>query len=137
MVVNTRTILPRAAVIDASVILTRIFPDEKYTPQLAVYFKRFTQGRLKLIAPGLLKYEVANALRSGVVQRRMIPEIAGKLLEEFLKLPINYLDIDFTKVLATALKYKISVYDAAYVCLAKTKRLPLLSLDRKLAKVAR
>jgi len=136
MAASTKGKLPSAAVIDASFVLARLFPDEKHTPKVAAYFDRFAQGKLKLIAPQLLKYEVTNALRSALVQKRLTSRTAKQLLQEFLKLPIDYLEVEFEQVLTLAVKYKISAYDAAYVFLVKKKQLPLLSLDKKLAKVA-
>lgn len=133
MAANTR--FPSVAVIDASFVLARLLPDEKQTPKVASYFDRFAQGKLKLIAPQLLPYEVTNALRSGVLQRRLTLSIAKQLTQGFLKLPIDYHQIDFEPVLALAIKHRLSAYDAAYVALAKKRKLTLLSLDRKLVRI--
>ena len=136
MVVNIKKKVQKQVVVDASFILTRLFPDEKYNLRVVSYFDQFSQGKLKFIAPALLKYEIANALRSGVIQRRLVAQIAQVLMREFLKLPITYQEVDFDKILQLAFKKQISAYDAAYVYLAQTKKLLLLSLDRKLVKIA-
>ncbi|MBU1085701.1 MAG: type II toxin-antitoxin system VapC family toxin [Candidatus Beckwithbacteria bacterium] len=133
MVENTKT----KTVIDASAILSILFTDEK-TPQfLKIHITQFSQGRLKLLAPIILKYEVANSIKSAVLQKRITENIAIKLLEKFLLLPISYpKKIDYRLTLSLAIKHKLSVYDASYLQLAKSKRYPLLTLDKNLKRLA-
>ena len=38
-----------------------------------------------------------------------------------------------TVVLKTSIEYDISGYDAAYIALARNKKVPLITLDKKLA----
>lgn len=125
--------LPSKIVIDASVILCRLLPDEKQTEKTASYFLLYEKEKLDFTAPVLIKYEVANALKSAVKQKRLSAKLSEMLLCEFLLFSIEYQEVNFQEVLKLALEKNISVYDASYVWLASLKKLPLLSLDKKLS----
>ena len=122
-----------SVVVDASCILSRLLPDEKVKTRFSSYFQRFSHGSLIFIAPKLLRYEVANALRSATIQKRIDESIGEELLIEFLKLPILYLEDDVVDTYKVAIELNLSIYDAVYVWLAKKKHIPLLSLDENLS----
>jgi len=127
----------RKIVIDASVILSYILPDEKIPSKIKKVFNNFIDSEVGFMAPTLLKLEVANALRSAVVQKRIRAEIAKKILAKFLELKIQYSSTaNVSSILEIALKNKLSVYDATYLYLSKKENAQLLSLDKKLAKLA-
>lgn len=132
---NTKRPSFSKVVVDASFILAKLLPDEKQKFLVSDYFERFAKEKISFFAPSLLKYEITNALRSAIAQRRLTLNLAKKILREFLKLPIDYKNIDFPEVLKLSEKMQISVYDTAYVFLAKTNKVPLLTLDKKLQKV--
>ncbi|MEA3355191.1 MAG: type II toxin-antitoxin system VapC family toxin [Patescibacteria group bacterium] len=133
MVASTK----KASVIDASAILSILFTDEK-TPQfLKTRITQFSQGKLKILAPDILKYEVTNSIKSAVLQKRIAKNIAIKLLKKFLLLPITYLPINHQKTLILAIRHNLSVYDTSYLHLAKSKHYPLLTLDKKLKQLAK
>jgi len=127
---------PHNVAIDASFILTRLLPDEKIGSKFSPYFRRFAKRSLEFVAPRLLCYEVANALRSAVLQKRIEDKAGEKLLTYFLTLPIRYIDENFMEAYRIAIEVNISIYDAVYVWLARKERLPLLSLDGKLARAS-
>ena len=86
--------------------------------------------------------EVSNTLWKACMLRRIIDVSQAlklyKILESMigknliLESELNYLKDAFN----IALRYKITVYDALYISLAKNKNLPLLTLDIKQAKSA-
>lgn len=119
-------------VVDASVILAKLLPDEKQFSKVKKLFAAFGEKEIDFVAPQLLKLEIANALRSAVNQKRITCSIAEKLLAAFLELPIIYQEVDYQEVLKLALERNLSAYDAAYVFLAKKGKIPLVSLDQKL-----
>ena len=127
---------PQYLVIDASVLLCRFLPDEKPPENISVLFKKYEAGSIKFIVPELLKYEIANSLKSGVLQKRLSLETAQNILASILLLTINYLDADFQVCLNLAVKYNISVYDAAYEALARKHKTRLITLDDNLAAIA-
>jgi predicted nucleic acid-binding protein len=125
-------------VIDASSALSEILPDEKQpSPKIRKYFLRFENQEIDFLAPMLLKYEMANALKSAVLQKRLALNLAKEILVKFLQLPIIYIETDFQKALDLAIKHKISAYDASYIQLAKTRNLKFISLDAKLTRLAK
>jgi predicted nucleic acid-binding protein len=113
-------------VVDASYILSFLFPDENFIDEIPG----------KMFAPQLLDYEIANALRSAVIRKRISQELAIKLLEEYQTFPITKKTVDFSKVLELSIKSQISTYDASYLVLAKDLDLELLTFDTQLKKIA-
>lgn len=124
----------KRVVVDASVILAKLLPDEKQSLKVKKLFASFGKKEVDFIAPSLLKLEVANALRSAVNQKRLNQLLADKLLAAFLELPIIYQEVDYREVFKIALERNFSAYDAAYVFLAKKRKIPLVSLDQKLCR---
>lgn len=120
-------------VIDSSFILAKLFPDEPTTKVAEEYFNNFSRGSTTFTAPILLKYEIGNALKTGVIRKRISKKKAKRTLEEFLTWPILYVNLDFTGTLNLAIDKNLSYYDASYLYLAKSNNLQLLTLDRKLA----
>jgi predicted nucleic acid-binding protein len=124
-------------VIDASAVLAKLMPDEERVRLVEGYFEKFGKEQLIFVAPMLLKYEVTNALKSGVLQGRLAIRLAGELLEQFLLLPVVYAEVDYGEVLKLAVRSEISAYDAAYLQLARSNKAELLSLDKRLIQLAR
>jgi predicted nucleic acid-binding protein len=123
-------------VIDASAILNFIMPDEKTNPIISKIFKAYQQNKNTLVAPRLILYEVANALNSAIIRKRTTFPIAQKILQKFSKLPILYLEINELKTLTLANQNQISFYDASYLHLSQKLKCPLITLDKKLAKLS-
>ena len=115
-------------VVDASYVAAMLFPDEM-SPESEL-------ASLKLLAPGLLHYELVNALKMTVKRKRFEERKAIGLLQDFIALPITYSNPPYNQVLGVAIEFDISAYDAAYVVLAKEKKVPLLTLDKKLESLA-
>jgi predicted nucleic acid-binding protein len=61
----------KTIVIDASVLLKVYLPDEEATASVDNLMRDHQQGRLSLVAPALMRYEVANALRTAAYRRRI------------------------------------------------------------------
>jgi len=122
----------KRVVVDASVILAKLLPDEKQSLKVKKLFASFGKKEVDFVAPPLLKLEITNALRSAVNQKRLNQLVADKLLAAFLELPVIYQEVDYREVLKIALERNFSAYDAAYVFLAKKRKIPLVSLDQKL-----
>ena len=89
---------PAIIVIDASVILAKLLPDEGQISKLEHYYIQFAANKLDFAAPVLLKFELTNALRSSVLRKRVSEEAATRLLKEVLKLPIYYSALKATGV---------------------------------------
>lgn len=128
--------LPKKAVIDASLVLCLLLPDEKRKSLAEKILRAYQGSKISFLAPSLLKFEVANGLRTAVKRKRINQSLAQRLLGLFLKLRIDYQDVNFIKALNLALKLDLSAYDASYLALSRQLKLHLLSLDQKLSKLS-
>jgi predicted nucleic acid-binding protein len=125
-------------VLDGSVALSWCFPDEK---------SRRTQRLLESLrgasvaVPSLWLLEVSNALLSGERRGRLTEAEATEALRLLGRLPV---DVDqcwglpfASDVLAIARQYELTAYDAAYLELARRRKLPLATLDGSLRRAAK
>lgn len=123
-------------VIDASIVLNWLLPDEKKAVQTNRIFDNLHKRKIKLIAPMLLFYEVMNGLRSTGLRKRMRNKEINEAMSVFLDLKIKLLAQDNRgeAIINTALKLNLTGYDAAYVQLAKDLQVKLLTLDKGLSR---
>ena len=123
-------------VLDASAVLARLAADE----DLPVAATRALETASP-VAPSLWVYETINGLE--VMRRRgtLDAETMDDALEVLRLLPIELeppeVDLASSSVLDVARQFGLSMYDAAYLELAKRRRLPLLTLDEGLRRAAR
>lgn len=122
-------------VLDSSFILAYLFPDEK-VGHVQLFFNRYKQQKIELIASPILPFEVLNGLKTGILQKRVDYKIALQLGKKFLKLPIKSGEINFIKIFKLSSLHNLSFYDASYLSLAQTNNFPLLTLDKKLQKLS-
>jgi predicted nucleic acid-binding protein len=90
------------------------------------------------VAPNLVWAEDANALRGFVIARELRRAEAQLRLQLMLRLPLRILDTDSLVPVAldTALRLKLSLYDALNVVLADALDATLVTPDRRLARAA-
>ena len=121
-------------VIDAS-ILAAWFLDEKSDPRIEIAFD--TVARVETLAPNLFYYEIRNALLVSEQRNRITEVMSAAFLRDLGLLPIRLEPAGDDAILMTlARKWKRTVYEAAYLELAKREALPLATLDRDLEKAA-
>jgi predicted nucleic acid-binding protein len=121
-------------VIDAS-ILAAWFLDEKSDPRVEMAFD--IVARVETWAPSLLYYEIRNALLMSERRNRITEAMSAAFLRDLALLPIRFQALgDDAKLMTLARQRKLTVYDAAYLELAKRDGLPLATLDRALEKAA-
>lgn len=128
---NTR----KVCVLDSSFILAYLLPDEG-SKKVQLLFDQYKKGQITLLSTMLLPFEVVSGLYAATLSKRIKTEVAKKLINEFLKLPIDLKEINLTSCFDISIKLKISVYDASYVFLSRGEGAPLLTLDRKLQNLA-
>lgn len=121
-------------VIDSSFVLSHLFADEK-SEEVDKVFTRYESGKINLIAPSLIRLEVANGLRSAVLRKRIPSSHAVQLLRDFLHLGIETVEPTMEAVLAYAIKHRMSAYDSSYACLANKHNLALFTMDKHLHKL--
>jgi predicted nucleic acid-binding protein len=126
-------------VIDAS-ILVAWFLDEKSDPRVEGAFD--TILRVETLAPSLFYYEIRyyeirNALLVSERRNRITESMSAAFLRDLGLLPIRLEPAgDDASLMTLARKRKLTVYDAAYLELAKREALPLATLGRDLEKAA-
>ncbi|GAB4251258.1 MAG: hypothetical protein Kow00122_08900 [Thermoleophilia bacterium] len=121
---------PRAlVVVDASVFGALVFNESRSGEAADLLTAR------TLAAPGLVHYEMANIARTKMLRNPGTGDLLSRAFRRWLDLPVNLLTPDFADVLAIATTEGISAYDAAYICVARDLRAPLLTFDERLAAV--
>jgi predicted nucleic acid-binding protein len=125
-----------AFVLDNSVVCGWLFESQAtpYTAAIAVLLR--TE---RAVAPALLPLEYANVLRTACKRRQMIAQQAQAAARQVASLPIE-IDTsiaDAGELLALALRYDLSSYDAVYLELALRQQLPIATQDTALADAAR
>jgi predicted nucleic acid-binding protein len=121
-------------VVDAS-ILAAWFLDEESNPRVEAAFD--TVARVETRAPSLLYYEIRNALLMSERRNRITEAMSAEFLRDLALLPIRLAPLpDDGELMDLARKRKLTVYDAAYLELAKREGLPLATVDRGLEKAA-
>jgi predicted nucleic acid-binding protein len=130
-----------AVIIDASVTAAWLLPDEHGESARRVY-ARIRLGELELHAPELWLWECGNIIANSVAQRRMAPAdamLTWSVLDAIrsrveLTSPVP---AQIRAALTLALDHALALQDAAYLWLALSLKLPLLTHNRKLAAAAR
>lgn len=123
-------------ILDASVILTILLPDEKNLKEAKKIVKILGIRNNKFFAPRLLELEVCNSLKSSIIRKRIKVESIDEIISNFNNIKISFLEIDKNKTINFALKNNLSFYDASYLYLAKINKCKLLTLDKKLQTIA-
>lgn len=131
---------PDAFVLDASVTASWLLPDEQSEPSDRVYAK-LRASLVDAHAPDLWLWECSNIIANGVKLARITPE-DGLLVWSVLdavrtRVELATLQPAQTRACLTlAFDLGLSVYDAAYLWLAMSLKLPLLTHDERLAAAA-
>lgn len=89
-------------------------------------------------APALWELELTNVLRTACLRQRLTAQQAQATLAQIVSLPV---DVDrqavpAAELLALALRFGLSTYDAAYLELALRLQLPLATADGLLREAA-
>ena len=120
-------------VLDSSATLAWVYADEITEPIRHVFNLVSENGAW---VPGLWKLEVANILEMGVRRGRHDAVFRNSTLADLAILPIN-VDAETDRqawgaTLRLSERFRLTLYDAAYLELALRRGLPLASLDVEL-----
>lgn len=116
-------------VVDASVVAKWYVP-ERHHEEARALRDDYVDGRLDLLAPSLLPFEVVNALKySGHYAGDRLAEASETLPEYGIEL-VPYGELG--DVTAVATEADVTVYDAAYVALAVATDSSVYTADSKL-----
>ncbi|MDE1823325.1 MAG: type II toxin-antitoxin system VapC family toxin [Candidatus Micrarchaeota archaeon] len=122
-------------VADASVIV-KFFIKEAYTEHALELRDSYIAGRIELLEPTLLPYEVLNAIKYNKAKRFGSEEFKI-VIESLYGYEFNLKDIDgetASKAVDLAIRNNITIYDAVYVALAQSTHSELYTADGNLIK---
>ena len=88
----------------------------------------------ELAAPALVNFETANVIRRHELAGQISPDQSAQAHADLLDLAIELWPYDLLAARAWELRLNLSIYDATYVALAEITELPLVTLDKRLAK---
>lgn len=123
-------------IIDASVLLCAIFPDEAQ-PQAQALLYAHVAGKAPLKAPTLFIYEVSNAIWQAERRSRITPTQAREMIEAVRGLRIQFVNLNIGEMLPLARQFHLSVYDASYLSLAKQTGESFITADERLYQTVR
>lgn len=89
-----------------------------------------------LIAPDFLRWEICNTFSVMVRQKGIDADEARRTMETLDNIPLRYVDVDMSNVLAIASRLKGVAADAFFLEAALRYNAPLLTLDRSLGRAA-
>jgi predicted nucleic acid-binding protein len=129
-----------AFVLDASVTAAWLLPDE-HTEHARRAYARLRAARVEVHAPELWLWECGNIIANAVRRSRLTPEdalLTWSVLDA-VRSRVELASFEPPQVrgcLTLGLDQGLSIYDAAYLWLALSSKLPLLSHDERLAVAA-
>ena len=124
-------------ILDSSATLAWIYGDETTEAIRQVFYEVAENGA---VVPALWRLEVANSLTIAIRKRRIDPDFRRAALADLALLDITtdqQTDSHaWTDTLNLADQFRLTVYDAAYLELARRRELPLATLDQELRTAA-
>lgn len=121
-------------VLDASVAVKWHLRDEEHATLALQVLRDFRDGKVGLLAPDHIRYEVASAVRVAVLRDRITAEEGRSSLADFYgwRIPTVRGESLIFFAYDQALKLHCSFYDALYLALAQSANVPLIYADEKL-----
>lgn len=121
-------------VLDASVALAWLFPDERH-PVAEAALALMTEELPIVPAHWLL--EMANGLVMAERRQRISASECADLWTKVTQLQVNIVPIDIGKtIFELSRQFRLTAYDALYLGLARAHRQPLATIDLPLANAA-
>jgi predicted nucleic acid-binding protein len=118
-------------VIDASVLIAVITNEDEREKLVAM------TSKAELIAPLSVHWEVGNAFSSLLKRKRLTLEEVLEAIDIYLQIPVRFVEVELTESLELADEMNLYAYDAYLLRCAAKYRLPLLTLDGRLAEAAK
>ena len=119
-------------VIDASVVVS-VLADAEHAPWAEAQLSTGGADR-SLWVPHLIDAEVGQALRREVAFGRLGEDRADAALLDLVRMPLRRIDHIGLVHRAWELRHNLSFYDGLYAALAEVLDVPLVTLDRRLAR---
>jgi len=113
-------------VVDASVIVDHLL--EQLSPAASAVLA----DDAELTAPELIDYEVASAVRGLALAGEIPDKHVTHVLRQFSQFSIERHSLAESLLPMLELRHNFTVYDAAYIVLARALRVPLVTVDAKM-----
>ena len=124
-----------AFIVDASIAGAWLLPDEENAMADETMLRMADEDAW---APDLLRHEIRSILLNAERRGRISDDQLHSALARFRDLPVRFVGPgDDSEVVRLSRQHRLSAYDAAYLALALLERLPLATLDSRLAEAAR
>ena len=125
-------------VLDASTTMAWLFGEEPLEDVRAIFDRVLIEGAT---VPGIWRLEVANVLTQSMRRRQFTALFREQALDDLnqliIEIDLETQDHAWGACLRLADLHNLTTYDASYLELAQRRRLPLATLDRRLAAAAR
>jgi predicted nucleic acid-binding protein len=118
-----------AFVLDTSVAVAWYLPED-FAATARLWQQQLLAGQVELVVPGLHYWEFANVLRTYVRRGELDESLAHEVYAAHVEAPLTRAEPDHRGILACALEYEATAYDAVYVRLALDRDVPLLTAER-------
>jgi predicted nucleic acid-binding protein len=119
-------------ILDTSVACAWYLPEE-LTPAARRWQRIMLDGRAELLVPSFHFWEFGNVLRTHVRRGDLESDLAAEIYGVHLDAPLMVSEPDRDRVLAVALRYEATVYDAVYLSLSLEQQIPLLTAEKSTA----
>lgn len=121
-------------VLDASVATKWYLQDEHDMDAADTLLARYRDGRVQILAPDHIRYEVAAAIRNGLRMHRLTIAQARTAISEFLawKIPTVNDDALIIEAYDRSTEFGCSLYDGLYLALAEQAGYPLIHADGRI-----
>ncbi|MFH0880850.1 MAG: type II toxin-antitoxin system VapC family toxin [Lentisphaerota bacterium] len=116
-------------VIDTSVAVAW-YITEQFSESARMWHTQMLEGKVHALVPSLHYLEFANVLRSYVRRGEMEKSLAEDLFALHLDAPIDVVEPPRGNLLATALAFNTTAYDASFIALALAHDCPLITAER-------
>lgn len=123
--------MPERFTLDASVA-AKWFNNEDLSDKALQIRDTFVRGKIDLMAPEQLVYEVGNSIWKNKV---LTVEDAARAVKDLVDLQVELIHMNPELAASTmkmAREFRISFYDAAYITLANYYNAPLISADTEI-----
>ena len=88
------------------------------------------------IAPEILPYEIGNALSAMIKRKNITNDEALSAQNAASEIPVRLVAVDIQESLKLAMDFNIYAYDAYFIQCARSISCPLMTLDKRMKKVA-
>ena len=115
----------------------------KFLFDSSAIFRAMKENKIEFLSGNytleLARYELGNIIWKDYVLQAKFSEQEAKMLAKTIKHTLNLMDVmeiagSEEEILDTAIKHKITFYDASYVYFGKAKELRLITEDARLIK---